>query len=183
MPHYVFIHGANSSSDSFNYIISNIKPKNSTIIDYDSANGFFPNLEMMANKIPKDKKIFLVSHSLGGIYSVHLTNIFNVVGAVSISTPYSGSSLADWARFMIPNYQLFRDVGTKSQPIITAQDIKITIPWIQLVSTKGRVPWMVPDNDGVVTIQSQKSRTDMTHIPLPYNHYDIMCSPEVVKNN
>ena len=89
--------------------------------------------------------------------------------------------MADWARYMFPNYKLFKEIGTKSIPVTEGKKITVNIPWTQLVSTTGRVPWMIPNNDGVVTIRSQKSRTDMEVIELPYNHYDIMCAPETVK--
>lgn len=180
MPHIVFIHGANSSSASFNYIKTKIKPKNQTSIDYQSVYGFDSNLEYMLDVLSPYKKLFIIAHSLGGIYALHLSNKLPVVGAVTISTPYNGSSLADWARYMFPNYKLFKDVGTKSNPVNTGKEIKINIPWTQLVSTTGRVPWMLPNNDGVVTIRSQTSRPDMELIELPYNHYDIMCAPDTV---
>lgn len=181
MTHIVYIHGANSSSASFNYIESKIKSKEKTKIDYNSSYGFASNLEYMIEELSSHKKIFIIAHSLGGIYALHLYKHLPVIGALTISTPYSGSSMADWARYMFPNYKLFKEVGTKSTPITDAKDIKLDIPWTQLVSTTGRVPWMIPNNDGVVTIRSQKSRTDMELIELPYNHYDIMCAPETVK--
>ena len=183
MAHYVFLHGANSSSNSFNYIISQLllNKKDFTVIDYKSADGFYVNLESMMNKLSNKNKLFMVGHSLGGIYALHLTALVDVVGAMTIGTPFSGSSLADWAKFMIPHYQLFRDVGTSSHPIYMGKEINITVPWTQLVSTKGRVPWMLADNDGVVTIRSQKSRNDMNYIELPYNHYEIMCAQETPK--
>jgi len=183
MTHYVFLHGANSSSNSFNYIASQLQlnAKDFTKIDYKSSDGFYTNLEQIANQLSTKNKLFVIGHSLGGIYALHLTKLVNVIGGVTIGTPFSGSSLADWAKFMIPTYQLFRDVGTSSHPITMGKEINITVPWTQLVSTKGRVPWMIPNNDGVVTIRSQKSRQDMTHIELPYNHYEIMCAPETPK--
>lgn len=183
MVHYVFLHGANSSSNSFNYIASQLQlnSKEFTKIDYKSSNGFYPNLEHIANTIASKGKIFLVGHSLGGIYALHLSKLVDVAGAVTIGTPFSGSSLADWAKIMIPAYQLFHDVGTMSHPIVMGNEIQITVPWTQLVSSKGRVPWMIPNNDGVVTLRSQMSRNDMTHVLLPYNHYEIMCAPETPK--
>lgn len=183
MAHYIFLHGANSSSNSFNYIISQLQlnKKDFTMIDYKSSDGFYSNLESIASKLANKNKLFMVGHSLGGIYALHLSKLVDVIGGITIGTPFSGSSLADWARFMIPNYQLFRDIGTSSDPIIMGKKININVPWTQLISTKGRVPWMLADNDGVVTIRSQKSRNDMTHIELPYNHYEIMCAQETSK--
>jgi hypothetical protein len=183
MAHYVLIHGANSSGNSFNYILSQLElnKKDYTKIQYKSSDGFFFNLEQMAHKVKDKENIIVVGHSLGGLYALHLTKLVNVVSGISISTPFNGSSLADWAKFMMPNYQLWHDIGTNSHPVIMGKEITIDIPWTQIVSTKGRVPWIVPDNDGVVTIRSQKSRNDMKFIELPYNHYEIMCVPQTLE--
>lgn len=183
MAHIVLLHGANSSSNSFNYIVSQLQlnSKDFTKIDYKSSNGFYFNLENIANSLQHKKRLFLVGHSLGGIYALHLSQLLDVCGAVTIGTPYSGSSLADWARFMMPQYQLLHDVGTTSYPIVTGKEFDIKVPWTQIVTTKGRVPWIIADNDGVVTIRSQKSRNDIDYVSLPYNHYEVMCAPETVK--
>lgn len=179
-PHIVYIHGANSTGASFNYIKTKLKNDNNTTINYQSVYGFYSNLEYMLDILADKGKLFLVGHSLGGLYCLHISEKLPVSGAVTISTPYNGSSMADWARYMFPNYRLLKDVGTASNPVNEGRDIKPDIPWTQVVSVSGRVPWMFPNNDGVVTIRSQKSRDDMEIIELPYNHYDIMCVPETV---
>ena len=69
---------------------------------------------MLSNEVSKVKgPYFMIGHSLGGLYALHLTKHVDVAGAVSISTPFAGSWTADWARFFVPTYQLFRDVGRK----------------------------------------------------------------------
>ena len=105
----------------------------------------------------------------------------DVAGAVSISTPFAGSWTADWARFFVPTYQLFRDVGRRSIPIKESQNIKLTVDWTQIVSTKGNVPYHRGKNDGVCTIKSMKSRKDMELIEVPHTHFEVMCSDLVVK--
>lgn len=175
-----FIHGANQSSNSWNYIREKINHPNEILIDYSSSNRFYENLEIMADQIG-DKPVFLVGHSLGGIYALHLLNHCNVVGAVSISTPFRGSSAADWAKYLIPQYQLFKDVGRRSLPIVEGDKINITVPWKQIVSTTGSVPYLKEDNDGVCTIGSLEHRKgDMECIRVPYTHYEVMCSNTVV---
>ena len=77
----IYIHGANATSESFNYIRKHIGG-NDFIINYDSRNGFQANLEDMADQIKDFKEIFFICHSLGGIYALHLANKFpdKVVG-------------------------------------------------------------------------------------------------------
>jgi hypothetical protein len=104
-----------------------------------------------------------------------------VVGGVSISTPFRGSSTADWAKYIVPSYPLFKDIGRKADPIKEANEMKLQIPWTQVVSTSGSVPYHNGPNDGVVTIASMTHRTDMTHIEVPHTHYEVMCSDRVAE--
>lgn len=181
IPHVVFIHGANATPSSFNYIISHSKIKKYTNLEYSSNNGFFANLAGMVVQLKDKGPLFVVGHSLGGIYATHLTKHCEVVGGVSISTPFGGSKTADFARLFMPSNQLFKDIGTKSRPIIEAQDIEIKIPWVQIVTTAGDNALHVVKNDGVVTHKSMTHRTDLECEVYHYTHYEIMTSPEVVK--
>jgi pimeloyl-ACP methyl ester carboxylesterase len=123
--------------------------------------------------------VFVVGHSLGGLYGLHLTEHVNVVAGVSISTPFRGSSAADWAKYIVPNYPLFRDVGRRSPPVAAAENIKLEIPWTQIVSTAGSVPYLNGANDGVVTVDSMRCRADMSYVEVPHTHYEVMCSNTV----
>ena len=178
----IWVHGANQSGLSFQYLRSLTKFKNELVVEYDTSHKFEDNLEMLYNDILKVKgPYFMIGHSLGGLYALHLTKHVDVAGAVSISTPFAGSWTADWARFFVPTYQLFRDVGRRSIPIKESQNIKLTVDWIQIVSTKGNVPYHGGQNDGVCTIKSMKSRKDMELIEVPHTHFEVMCSDLVVE--
>ena len=178
----VWIHGANQSGLSFQYLRSLACFKNELVVEYDTTHKFKDNLEMLSNEIIQVKgPYFLIGHSLGGLYAIHLTKYLDVAGAVSISTPFAGSWTADWARFFVPTYQLFRDVGRRSIPIKESQDIKLKVDWTQIVSTKGNVPYHGGQNDGVCTIKSMTSRKDMDLIEVPHTHFEVMCSDLVVQ--
>ena len=178
----IWIHGANQSGLSFQYLRSLTRFKNELVVEYDTSNKFFNNLEMLSKKINQVRgPYFVVGHSLGGLYAMHLTKHVDIAGAVSISTPFAGSWTADWARFFVPTYQLFRDVGRRSIPIKEAQGINLKFEWTQIVSTKGNVPYHGGQNDGVCTIKSMKSRKDMELIEVPHTHFEVMCSDLVAK--
>ena len=178
----IWLHGANQSGLSFQYLRSLTCFKNELVVEYDTSHKFKDNLKMLANEIAKVRgPYFMIGHSLGGLYALHLTKHMDVAGAISISTPFAGSWTADWARFFVPKYQLFRDVGRRSTPIKEAQDIELRVDWTQIVSTKGNVPYHGGKNDGVCTIKSMKSRKDMELIEVPHTHFEVMCSDLVVK--
>lgn len=176
----VFIHGANQSSFSWNYIREKLNHSNEILIDYSSMKRFYENLDDMINQLG-NRPVFVVGHSLGGIYALHLLKHCNVVGAVSISTPFRGSSAADWAKYIVPQYPLFKDIGRKSRPVVEANSIDISVPWTQIVSTTGSVPYLNEENDGVCTIGSMEHRKeDMNCIRVKHTHYEVMCSNTVV---
>ena len=176
------LHGANQSGLSFQYLRSLTCFKNELVVEYDTSHKFKDNLEMLSDEILKVRgPYFMIGPSLGGLYALHLTKHVDVAGAVSISTPFAGSWTADWARFFVPSYQLFRDVGRRSIPIKESQHIRLTVDWTQIVSTKGNVPYHGGQNDGVCTIKSMKSRKDMEFIEVPHTHFEVMCSDLVVK--
>ena len=178
----IWVHGANQSGLSFQYLRSLTRFKNELVVEYDTSHKFKNNLEIIAKQIIQLRgPYFIIGHSMGGLYALHLTKHVDVAGAVSISTPFAGSWTADWARFFVPAYQLFRDVGRRSIPIKEAQDIKIKADWTQIVSTKGNVPYHGGQNDGVCTIKSMKSRKDMELIEVPHTHFEVMCSDLVAK--
>lgn len=181
-PHVVWIHGANQTSLSFSYLRSQLPDWNCTTVNYSSFTNFYHNLANMIAELEHKGPLFVIGHSMGGIYALHLANSLNVVGGVSISTPFRGSSTADWAKYLVPSYQLFRDVGRLSRPIIDGHKIEINIPWTQVISTSGSVPYHSGPNDGVCTIASMEHRAnDMELIYVNNTHYEVVCSDEVVK--
>jgi len=176
----VYIHGASATSESFNYIKSKIG--SGIDIDYDSGNGFANNLASMKLSLMNTQDIFFIAHSLGGIYSLHLANHMpkQVLGAVTMSTPYGGAEVADYAKYFIPFSRLMRDIGPASEPMRQAHKIKVQHPWTNIVTMKGQSPWMLAPNDGVVTISSQRAHPDMELIEVDYNHYEVVLADSVV---
>lgn len=179
----VYIHGANATSESFNYLREHISG-NDLVINYDSRNGFQHNLDDMYSKLKATKNIFFICHSLGGIYALHLANRIpkNILGAVTISTPYGGAEVADVAKYFLPYSRLLKDIGPNSWAMREASKIHVQHPWCNIVTVKGDTPWVMGKNDGVVTIASQKHHgEDMDLIEVEYNHYEVVLSDQVVK--
>jgi pimeloyl-ACP methyl ester carboxylesterase len=176
----VYIHGASATSDSFNYIRS--KLGNGIDINYDSRNGFENNLNEMVEQLKSVKDMAFVAHSLGGIYSLHIANALpkQVKGAVTLSTPYGGAEVAEYAKYFLPFSRLMRDIGPNSWAFKQASKIKIQHPWTNIVTVKGQSPFMLAHNDGVVTIASQKHHEDMELVEVEYNHYEVVLADPVV---
>ena len=179
----VYIHGASATSESFNYIRAHIGGKE-ILINYDSHNGFKNNLNDMLEVLQDIDDIFFIAHSLGGIYALHIANEIpnQVLGAVTMSTPYGGAEVADYAKYFLPFNRLLKDIGPMSWPMRQADNIEIHHPWTNVVTTKGNAPWIHGANDGVVTITSQRHHDQgMELIEIDYNHYEVVLNDAVVK--
>lgn len=180
----VYIHGANASSVSFNYIRDRVK-NSSVLIEYSCQPSFWDNLDSIAGQLSKTRSpLFFVAHSLGGVYALHLSTLLSsrVAGAVTISTPYGGSREADNARMFVPHNQLIKDIGTMSDPITKGKQLTVPGNWTGVVSTGGASPLVAGENDGVVTVASQTALADqMKIVQVPVNHYESVMSPVTVK--
>lgn len=181
-PHYIFIHGANQSKNSWNYVVSQLKPKSYTLLEYDTNKRFADNVEELYSHIAHLEDVIFVGHSLGGIYALHLYDRMprRTLCGVTISSPYGGSKTADYVKYMVPSYTLFKEIGPRSLPITMSKMIKIDIPWTQIVTTRGSVPWHGKDNDGVVTVESMMDRDDTKYVHVAATHYEILVTEATV---
>ena len=180
----VYIHGANATTASFNYIREKITVSD-TPLSYDSARGFANNLADMLPTVQRLRgPIFFVAHSLGGVYALHLAQSVRdqVAGAVTLSTPYGGSREADMVKMFLPSSQLMRDIGPSSEPMTAVAGMTVPDNWTNIVTTQGNNPFIPAANDGVVTEDSMRALSDrMRLIELDLNHYEVVLSPRVVK--
>jgi hypothetical protein len=75
---------------------------------------------------------------------------------------------------------LFQDITTHSSFITNSRKIKIKVPWLQVVTTIGDVPWISGKNDGIVTYSSMTCRDDIDYIEIDRNHYEVVLSKRVI---
>jgi pimeloyl-ACP methyl ester carboxylesterase len=181
----VYIHGASATAASFTHIRQYVRDtfeEPDIMLEYKSDDGFMHNLNQMKGQLDDADRLFFISHSLGGIYSLYLANHYKETthGGVSLSTPYGGSKEADFARYFLPFNRLMKDVGTMSKPMIVARDLPAPPNWTQVVTTVGQSPWIHEPNDGVVTLESMRYRQDFEQIEVPLNHYEVVISDQVV---
>lgn len=181
-PTLVYIHGATATSLSFSYIRQQFD-HDEILIDYSCKNGFYNNLEKMAEQLAGKDNLFFIGHSLGGIYSLHLADRFRdqTTGGVTLSTPYGGSKEAFYFRFLFPFNRVLREVSPFSKPITDLRNIEAPKIWTNVVTRKDNELWQTETNDGIVTQASMRYRNDMELIDLDVNHYEVVVSPMTVK--
>lgn len=181
----VYIHGANATPESFTHIRQFVRDEfeePDIMLGYDSRDGFNNNLEHMKGCLDDAERLFFIGHSLGGIYCFYLANFYQETtkGGITLSTPYGGSAEADFARYFLPFNQLMKDVGVNSKPMREIKKLPAPPNWTQVVTTQGQSPWISEPNDGIVTIKSMKSRTDIELVEVELNHYEVVISDRVV---
>lgn len=182
----VYIHGASATAESFSYIRQYVRDHiefPDIALEYDSSLGFEHNIKQMYGKLDDAEKLFFVSHSLGGIYALHLANRYKetTIGGISLSTPYGGCFQADFAKYFLPFSKLMKDIGTMSDPMVEAKRLPAPPNWTNIVTTRGDSPWINERNDGVVTLDSMRYRQDFELIELNINHYEVVLSNKVVE--
>ena len=137
----------------------------------------------MKKALAKERDVFFIAHSLGGIYSLHIANHMpgRVLGAVTLSTPYGGAHAADIVKYFLPFSRLMKDIGPSSWAMKQAHSIKVQHPWTNIVTMTGQSPFLNEHNDGVVTIESMRAHADMELVDVDLNHYEVVLSPQTVK--
>jgi len=179
----VYIHGANATSTSFNYIRTHI-PEQSIVLNYSSVNGFVNNVEEMLLAVKKIQgPVFFVAHSLGGVYALQLSQFIQnkVAGAVTLSTPYGGSREADMVRMFLPNSQLLKDISPSGSIMSAVPNMRVPANWSNIITTQGSSPFINSANDGVVTSDSMKHlKYRMELIELDLDHYEVLQSLKVI---
>ena len=80
----------------------------------------------------------------------------------------------------MPFNRLLKEIGPTSPPIVHAAEITLTVPWCNIVTTRGNSPWMSTPNDGVVTVESQRKHLGFDYIDVAANHYEVLMDPETV---
>lgn len=185
-PILVYIHGAFCDSTMFNFIKSNIDFE-SISIDYDWGSDYETAVSTIISQLPKERKLFLVGSSLGGLYALIVADRLKeqIMGGISISTPYGGSigtSLIRMCKFMFLNdYSSIPDLNPFSKLIKTVKAINLPNNWSGIVTTGGHNPVGIIPNDGIVSLESMRARKDLTTVDLPYGHIEVMTEPDIVK--
>jgi pimeloyl-ACP methyl ester carboxylesterase len=173
-----YIHGANSSPVSFRYI----RPK---LVDHEHFEAkYFANTPVRAiiDRLVEEaqsetRPINIVSHSLGGVIAVSISHRVPIRKIVTMGTPFGGSRAASFLRWFTPN-QLFNDIHPTSGPISDMRRKPLSCPVMSLVSTEGNNPFLIEDNDGVVTVASQLALEGPTYVQIPTNHFEMLLHEE-----
>ncbi len=181
----LYIHGANMSPVSFTLIQTTLGSHNAVAPVYSIEKPLDKNIKRIARLARKEFKqepFDIISHSLGGIIAILLLRTrLNIGRMVTISTPLGGSEAAASLRYMYPRYQLYKDIDPSSDIIKKANNQKLKVPVLSVITTGGNstIPFMKEDNDTIVTVASQTVSENPEFFYSDLNHFEVLLSLEV----
>lgn len=199
----LFIHGALSSPISWNHVKAALTTKYTLnykgyYFTYDIAAETAESVTERLVEWAKShvhgnlpKKVLLVGHSFGGVLAVQLarelgewleTERSASVEVIALAPPFAGSQLATLLRFLKPGSTFFKNISAYDSYIRNFKQQDLSHRTFVMVTTAGGADWIGADNDGVVTLESQRHFEDDPHVKLTHvdvNHFEILLHPSV----
>jgi hypothetical protein len=181
----IYVHGASSTPTSFNYISQNLPEHERLDFSYDSLKELEKTVYKLYDFLP-DEEHCVVTHSMGGIIGVATTYLNSFRGdkkktkkMVTLSSPFCGSKMANYLKWMYPKYGLFDNVSTNNPMILSIQERGAIIPTLNIITKGGESPVIQEENDGVISVSSQISLRSCTRKIIDVNHFEVLMSPDV----
>lgn len=181
----VYIHGANSTSRSFSYLIHEL-PEFTRSFDlyYDAEDGLEHNVSKLAKVIRNhvDDEFAIIGHSLGGVIGAALTHRhLPVKKLITISSPFGGSRIAEWLSWTQPTCQLFKDIRISSRVLANIRKAGSTVPMLSFVTEWGNNSLFGEPNDGTVSVRSQYDIKADSFKHKKMNHFEVLLCNEVAQ--
>ncbi len=178
----VTIHGAFSSKNAFNYIISKFPEHEWTEVDYSyKIYGIHDIIEEVDLLIKKPS--IILGHSMGGIIAANLLNNPNVDGIITIASPINGLNYPYFPPWLYSRKSFINEIGPASFPILnTKQNIEDTTkPVYNIITGGGFNPFIKEDNDGVVSVISQVSPSFTYKLVTSSNHNEVLLANHTIE--
>lgn len=173
------IHGAWSSSISFNYLKFKTKSKIWTCVDYDHRVDDWHNILNKSVGIIREPYI-AIGHSLGGMVALHMSQDANCKGIVTIASPLTGLDL-NLLQLYLSRSTLISAIAKNSKHIDEIHNLSYShLPVLHLVANKGYNPFIYEANDGVLPFKVQTGWSCGEIYEIAANHYEILQSDATV---
>lgn len=185
----LFIPGAWSTTNSFNYMVSVFSKhpniKRIYFFEYDAYTEQVSDVISRANEtLDKfNKNTIIVGHSLGGIVATSIVKHKNVSKIMTISSPLAGLKFNKLVYFYLSHQiPILDDISEDSKLIKNLHSFEYNKPMTILVSTKGFNPIIFEPNDGIVTVSSQINwKPPHARVKeIPTSHHEILQSSDTI---
>jgi pimeloyl-ACP methyl ester carboxylesterase len=173
------IHGAWSSSISFNYLRSKTKSKNWHCVDYDHRVDNWDSILGKAINALREPYV-AIGHSLGGMVALNLSQDTNCKGIITLASPLAGLDL-NLIQMYLSRASLISAVSKTSRQVREIQELRYEhIAVLHLIANKGYNPFIYEDNDGVLPLKVQTGWACGEVNEIAANHYEILQSDATV---
>lgn len=179
MMHIWYIHGANATPASFTYIKSVLPKHKVTDIVYSANDPIDQTLDKLSKQV--DGPIHIISHSLGGVLAVRLSQIHpdKVRSVTTMGSPLGGSEMAVRLRMLLPFNVFLKNIVPTNQIIRDLLAGGIVVPTLKMITTAGASPFDTKPSDGVVTVESQRALKGGVEMACHLNHFEVLLDPNV----
>jgi pimeloyl-ACP methyl ester carboxylesterase len=169
------IHGAWSSSASFNYLKLKMKNKVWQYIDYDHTVDDWDNILKKTVDVSVEPYV-AIGHSLGGMIALHMSRDINCKGIVTMASPLGGLDL-NLIQLYLSRSTLISSIVKNSKQVEEIQNLSFDhLPVLHLIANKGYNPFIYEANDGVLPLKVQTAWSCGTMVEISANHYEILQS-------
>jgi len=182
-PTLVFIHGAFSTPEAFNYFRLQFADYNQFSFTYDwndhpSQVGQDLAEMLIDRQVPAP--FILLGHSLGGNVAISALPCINelVQQVITYASPLGGSPHAILAG-LFSRAKIFAHIAPRSSEIklIKKTAKQYTDKITSFIAERGPIS---NHNDGVITVASQRAVRGLEYVPVATNHMEILLSNNVV---
>ena len=176
-----YVHGANSSPKSFNFIKASLPAHEHRDFSYDCETPLPKTIDAFVELLKgEDEPPHIISHSLGGVIALAASKRAEVGKIVTMSSPFGGSKVASLFRWIAAS-RLLDDIHVHSSTMVGLRHQSFADSDIMsFVTTSGGVFEGVTEaNDGVVTIASQTALKGPDYITIASNHFEVLLCADV----
>ncbi|RYD62756.1 MAG: alpha/beta fold hydrolase [Verrucomicrobiaceae bacterium] len=177
-----YIHGLQSTHRSFNFLKSKFPEHEYVDVMYDANESMIRLVETLVARIEsQDRPLILVGHSLGGVIAAAVaTRTTKVTKVATLSSPFGGSKVASLLRWMCMSPSL-DNIHPHSALMNDIRRSRVRQPTLSVVTTGGSTPLIGEDNDGVVTVASQKEIKGPIFFERDVNHFEVLLCEDVAE--
>lgn len=173
------IHGAFSTPTIFNYVKTKIKGYDWQMFDYSADINDFERVCDAAIYSIKEP-VHVIGHSMGGMIALFLSGHHLVKSITTIASPLDGLDVSMAQQYMSRS-SFIRELSKNGRFVNNLHRAGYPMPVQHILTTRGFNPYMFEENDGVVSLASQRGWSAGTVHEISANHAEIMQHDDCVK--
>lgn len=174
--------GAFSTPTIFNYLQITLCDYEWACVDYGANTDTFDQAQQFVGDfLSKEQDEFhLVGHSMGGMLALCCANNPKIASITTIASPLGGLEYSFWQHWF-NNSCLVGDLYYFSQHVKKIHNQNYTQPVQHLLTIQGYNPYMSHQNDGVISLNSQRAWHAGTVHEITSNHAEVMLNPQTAQ--